>query len=344
MEASAKRDNVKDYYGKVLTDTSGLKTSACSSRSAPHPTVCRIIRTQVPAAVNDRFFGCGNPIPLGIGGMDVLDLGSGSGRDSYVAAALVGPAGSVTGIDMTDEQLEVARANVAPFAETLGFQPKIRFLTGYIEDLAAAGVTCASVDLCISNCVVNLSHDKHAVLAGVFAALRPGGELHFADMYCDRRLSASLSDNKVLHGEGLAGALYVPDFERMAYDIGFAAPRVLDAKRIDIFAPELRALVGAAQYFSVTYRLFKPDNATPQAAAVDRVAVYKGSVDGCEREYALDISNTFAAGKPTRVSVETAAVLESSWLSKHFTLEPCSAAAAEPGSTSTTTLSMLQAL
>ncbi|KAJ2403059.1 hypothetical protein GGI23_000244 [Coemansia sp. RSA 2559] len=347
MAPSDKHDNVKDYYGKVLTSTDGLKTSACSARSAPHPVVCKIIRTQVPAAVNERFFGCGNPIPLGIGGMDVLDLGSGSGRDSYVAAALVGPAGSVTGIDMTEEQLQIARANIPKLAESLGFEPKLRFLAGYIENLEAAGVAPSSADLCISNCVVNLSPDKHAVLQSVYASLRDGGEFHFADMYADRTVPAHLADNKVLHGEGLAGALFVAEFERIAAKVGFATPpRILDAKRIDVFAPELRMLVGDTQYYSVTYRLFKLPASAGAAAA--KMAVYRGSVAGCEDKYVLDIHSSFAAGVPTPVDAETAAVLERSWLARHFALEPLAAddASAAPTATTTTatTLSMLQSL
>ncbi|KAJ1765665.1 hypothetical protein IW140_006395 [Coemansia sp. RSA 1813] len=345
MAFSEKRDNVKDYYGKVLSSSSGLRTSACSARAAPHPVVCKIIRTKIPDAVNERFYGCGNPIPLGIGGMDVLDLGSGSGRDSYVAAALVGPTGSVTGIDMTDEQLQVARTNVPSLAKALGFQPKLRFLAGYIEDLKSAGVASASVDLCISNCVVNLSPDKHAVLSSVFESLRRGGELHFADMYADRTVPAHLGENKVLHGEGLAGALFVADFERMACQIGFAHPRVLDAKRIDVFDPELRALVGDTQYYSVTYRLFKLDN-NSAGGATGKVAVYRGTVDGCQDRYVLDASSSFDTGTPTSVGAETAAVLEGSWLARHFTFEPLlgfdDVAATE--SSAPTTLSMLQSL
>jgi ubiquinone/menaquinone biosynthesis C-methylase UbiE len=82
-----------------------------------------------------QFYGCGNPIPLGIEGKRVLDLGSGSGRDCYIAAALVGETGEVTGVDMTDEQLQVARANMPAFAKSLGYTPNISFVKGYIEAL-----------------------------------------------------------------------------------------------------------------------------------------------------------------------------------------------------------------
>ena len=109
-------------------------TAACTAASAPHPVVRDIIR-KIPSVVTDKFYGCGNPIPLGIAGKRVLDLGSGSGRDCYVAAVLVGPSGSVTGIDMTDEQLQTARDNIQPYSDVLGYTPNIKFLTGHIEFL-----------------------------------------------------------------------------------------------------------------------------------------------------------------------------------------------------------------
>lgn len=98
--------NVQDYYGKVLATSKDLKTSACTASGRPHPHIIDIMRN-VPAEVRDKFYGCGAPLPLGIDGLKVLDLGSGSGRDAYVCAALVGEQGQVTGIDMTQEQIQV---------------------------------------------------------------------------------------------------------------------------------------------------------------------------------------------------------------------------------------------
>lgn len=99
-------DNVQEYYGKVLATSKDLKTSACTASGRPHPKIIDIMR-KIPAEVMDKFYGCGAPLPLGIDGLKVLDLGSGSGRDAYVCAALVGEQGQVTGIDMTQEQIQV---------------------------------------------------------------------------------------------------------------------------------------------------------------------------------------------------------------------------------------------
>ena len=98
---------LQEYYGKVLQGTKDLKTSACTAAGKPHP-LLRSLMARLPEEVQSRFYGCGVPVPLGIQGLRVLDLGSGSGRDCYLSAALVGEAGSVTGIDMTEEQLQVS--------------------------------------------------------------------------------------------------------------------------------------------------------------------------------------------------------------------------------------------
>ncbi|KAJ2824416.1 hypothetical protein IWW50_003342 [Coemansia erecta] len=321
-DSATAHDAVKDYYGKVLSTTSDLKTSACSSRSAPHPLVCRIIKS-IPNAVNDKFYGCGNPLPLGIEGKDVLDLGSGSGRDCYVAAALVGPQGSVTGVDMTDEQLSTARENIAAFGETLGYTPNLKFLTGYIEELQAAGVPDNSADICISNCVVNLSPDKPRVFAGVYQALRSGGELHFSDMYADRPVPESLRQHhhQVLHGEGLSGSLHTREFERIATAIGFARPRILTIARVDVYDPQLKQLVGNIGYYSITYRLFKVEDADDLSASAGYVATYLGAIAGHEDRYVLDVDNTFDRDVPVCVSDSTGSILTSSWLARFFKVE-----------------------
>ena len=221
MNDEATLDSVKEYYGKILTSTASLQTTACTTGSAPTRQMRELI-AKVPKSVCDRFYGCGMTVPLGIEGLAVLDLGSGSGRDCYIAAQLVGPRGSVVGVDMTPEQLQVARAGVDEFAATLGWRPALSFVEGLIEHLPVGD---ASVDLVISNCVVNLSPRKDLVLREAFRVLRDGGEMYFADVYCDRRLPEAVRQHRVLWGECIAGALYLQDFVRLCHAAGFADPR-----------------------------------------------------------------------------------------------------------------------
>ena len=150
-QTAAILSSVQDYYGKVLSTSKDLKTSACTAAGRPPPALAAVLG-RVPRAVSEKFYGCGAPLPLGISGLRVLDLGSGSGRDCYAAAALVGEGGSVVGVDMTDEQLAVAREHADAFCrDELGYAAtNMRFVKGYMEDLAGAGVGDASVDMIIS--------------------------------------------------------------------------------------------------------------------------------------------------------------------------------------------------
>ena len=145
--------------------------------------------------VRAKYYGCGIVVPAALRGARVLDLGSGSGRDVYLISQLVGPDGEVVGVDMTDEQLATAERayRLAYAAVRLWRAATCKFLKGYIEKLGELGLAPASFDVIVSNCVINLSVDKLAVLRGAFDLLKPGGELYFADVYCDRRLARCMS-------------------------------------------------------------------------------------------------------------------------------------------------------
>jgi len=320
--AESTYESVKDYYGKVLKSSNDLKTSACTASKAPHPLVRKLI-AQVPDPVLDKFYGCGAPLPLGIHGRRILDLGSGSGRDCYVCASLVGDEGSVVGVDMTDAQISTAREHAAEFCSKLGYEkPNMSFVQGHIEYLDKAGITDESFDLVISNCVVNLSPDKPRVLREVYRALSKGGEFYFSDVYADRRLPAQVQAHEVLWGECIAGAMYVEDFVREAVKAGFDDPRVLSKEEIVITDPSLKEVVGRARFFSITYRLFKlPGLLETKCEDYGQYAVYKGTIPGYPHHYDLDDHHTLEKGKPFLVCGNTAAMLGESgvsWLSPHF--------------------------
>lgn len=319
-EADAVYLSVKDYYGEVLSTTADLKTSACTATDRPHPTIRRLLKN-IPIEVMEKFYGCGTPIPLGIDGIDVLDLGSGSGRDCYVAAALVGERGSVTGVDMTAAQLDVARKHADKYCrDALGYRrTNMRFLEGFIECLDRAGVESASMDLVMSNCVLNLSPNKRRVLAEAFRVLRPGGEFLFSDVFCDRRLGPDVRSNPVLLGECIAGALYVNDFLAMCKQVGFGDPRRLGIRSISITDPDLLSVVGSANFFSIEWRLFKIAELEPNCEDYGHVAVLNPSWPGgafC----VLDEAHRFEAHKPERVCGNTAHMLSSSRLGRFFSV------------------------
>lgn len=126
--------------------------------------------------VENTYYGCGLVIPQVLDGLRVLDLGSGTGRDCFILSKLVGERGRVVGVDMTDEQLAKANAQVEYHTNAFGYsKPNVEFKKGYIERLGELGLEESSFDLIVSNCVINLSPDKRAVLEGAYRLLKPGG-------------------------------------------------------------------------------------------------------------------------------------------------------------------------
>jgi SAM-dependent methyltransferase len=153
-------ESVKEYYGQILTSNQDLKTTACCSVESL-PSHIQEINALIHPEVRSKFYGCGAPFPPALEGKTVLDLGCGTGRDSYLLSKLVGPSGNVIGIDMTDEQLEVANRYLGYHADKFGFQKSnVQFKKGYIEDLESLDIADSSIDLIVSNCVINLSPDK----------------------------------------------------------------------------------------------------------------------------------------------------------------------------------------
>eukprot|EP01059_Diplonema_ambulator_P010566 TRINITY_DN20582_c0_g1_i1.p1 TRINITY_DN20582_c0_g1~~TRINITY_DN20582_c0_g1_i1.p1 ORF type:complete len:386 (+),score=89.22 TRINITY_DN20582_c0_g1_i1:58-1158(+) len=316
--------SVEEYYGKVLSTTKDLKTSACTAAGRPHRLIREYI-SKVPKGVREKFYGCGAPLPLGIEGLRVLDLGSGSGRDCYVCAKLVGEGGEVVGVDMTKEQLEVAdRFKEEYCKDVLGYkQCNLRFVEGYIEKLPSC-IEDNSFNIITSNCVINLSPDKPAVLREAYRVLAPGGEFYFSDVYCDRRLPKTVQNHEILWGECIAGSLYIEDFIREAHKAGFTDPRELSRSEIEVTDPELSEICGNARFYSITYRLFKlPGLLETKCEDYGQFAVYKGTIPGNTHSYTLDDHHTLVTNKPFLVCGNTAAMLGEgnvSWLSKHFTI------------------------
>ena len=166
---------VEKYYGEILKKSEDLKTNACCATGSPPPRI-REALSAVHDDVHAKFYGCGYPIPEALRGMTVLDLGCGAGRDVYVLSQLVGEEGFVHGLDMTDNQLEVARTYLDHHTTSFGYaRPNVAFHKGYIEDLSA--IEDESIDLIVSNCVVNLSPRKDLVLAEARRVLKKGGRV-----------------------------------------------------------------------------------------------------------------------------------------------------------------------
>ena len=311
-------DTVKEYYGKVLGGRGDLKTKVCCT-PADTPAYVREALARIHEDVLARYYGCGLVVPPLLEGARVLDLGCGAGRDCYLLAQLVGEAGQVVGVDMTGEQLAVARHYLDEHARRFGYQASnVRFLQGYLERLDELDLEPASFDVIVSNCVVNLSPDKRAVLAQAHRLLKPGGEIYFADVYADRRVPEALARDPVLYSECLGGALYWNDFLTLARASGFTDPRLVEDRPLDIGDETLRARLGAIRFYSATYRLFRLDGLEPACEDYGQAVAYRGTVPRCEDALVLDKHRRFERGQVTPVCRNTYRMLHETRLRPHF--------------------------
>jgi len=313
-------DQVKQYYGKILTGKKDLKTNSCCSNEIL-PESHKALHVKIDHEILDRFYGCGSPIPPAIYGATVLDLGCGTGRDAYMVSQLVGENGHVIGVDMTEEQLEVARRHTDSQMQRFGYDtPNVDFRTGYIEDLASCGVQDNSIDVVISNCVINLSPDKQRVFSEIFRVLKPGGELYFSDVFAGRRIPESVKHDPVLYGECLGGALYIEDFRRMVQGLGCPDYRVMKKRRIVLDNPAIEAKTGMIDFYSMTIRAFKVAGLEDICEDFGQLAVYRGTIEEMPHSFVLDDHHEFETGKPMLVCGNTAAMVQDTRYGRHFTV------------------------
>tara|TARA_R110000751_G_scaffold78031_6_gene157313 strand:+ start:796 stop:1845 length:1050 start_codon:yes stop_codon:yes gene_type:complete len=309
-------ESVQNYYGKVLKSSDDLKTSACCDVSSM-PGWLKPLLAKIHPEVLAKYYGCGLVAPHLLSGCRILDLGSGSGRDCYVLAQMAGANGQVTGVDMTEEQLAVANQHLDYHAEQFGFA-NVSFHHGYIEQLDALGLSDNHFDVIVSNCVINLSPDKDAVLREAYRLLQPGGELYFSDIYADRRLPEALRQDEVLYGECLGGALYWNDFENLARRHGFLDPRLVEDRPLEITDPAIAAKLGNARFFSATYRLFKLPELEPACEDYGQAVIYRGSIPDAPHHFQLDKHHFIETGRIFPVCGNTWRMLNDTRFAEHF--------------------------
>ncbi len=312
------QEAVEAYYGSVLESSGDLKTNACSTAGAPPLHLAELL-ANVHHEITSTDYGCGLVYPPELEGARVLDLGCGSGRDCYVLAQLVGPNGSVVGVDMTDKQLDTARRHLDYHTEKFGYaKSNLTFVKGYLEKLDELGLDPASFDVIVSNCVINLAVDKPAVLRHAYNLLRDGGEMYFADVYADRRLAPDIATDPVMYGECLGGALYWNDFLYLARGAGFRDPRLVADNPIAVHDPVIAARLGAASFYSATYRLFKLATLEPECEDYGQAVVYRGSVAHAPDVFVLDKHHALERGRTFPVCGNTWRMLHDTRFRPHF--------------------------
>jgi arsenite methyltransferase len=183
-------------------------------------------QAEIPEDAVTASLGCGNPLAVAelSAGDIVLDLGSGGGIDVLLSARRVGPSGKAYGLDMTDEMLSLARANAAKAGAV-----NVEFLSGHIEAIPLPG---ASVDVIISNCVINLSGDKAAVFAESFRVLRPGGRLGVSDILAEDDLTPAERIERGGPIGCIAGALSFAEYQAGLQAAGFTAVSITPSHEV----------------------------------------------------------------------------------------------------------------
>lgn len=221
------RKQVREHYGSLASNFSNVNQASCCSSTAESDccspadvdTFVQLYEdseiANLPEEVTGLSLGCGDPVTLASlePGQTVLDLGSGGGIDCFLAAKQVGPVGTVIGVDMTPAMLEKARSNKLKLGAD-----NVEFRLGEIEHLP---VPDGSVDVVISNCVINLSPDKPQVFREAYRVLKPGGKLSVSDIVTDGPLPESIKNSLSAWAGCVAGALEVSEYIKTIESAGF---------------------------------------------------------------------------------------------------------------------------
>jgi arsenite methyltransferase len=237
------REQVRERYAAAARRvTSGDEGAACCAPGAGCSTPSEALgggsevfgaalyalgdREQIPDTASLASLGCGNPTAVAQlhEGETVLDLGSGGGIDVLLSAKRVGPTGLAYGLDMTDEMLALAREN----QQKAGVE-NVQWLRGHIEEIP---LPAATVDVVISNCVINLSGDKPRVIAEAARVLRPGGRFAVSDVIADEDMDEQTRADMQAFTGCIAGALTRAEFERALTDAGFAEIEIQETHRV----------------------------------------------------------------------------------------------------------------
>jgi arsenite methyltransferase len=295
----------------------------------------------LPQEIIDRDYGCGDPSRYVESGDVVLDLGSGGGKICYMAAQLVGEAGRVIGVDMTDDMLALARRHQSDMAKVLGGD-RVEFKKGYIQDLAldidllekklaAAPVATPeqlqeldawknqqrqqspmiaddSVSLVISNCVLNLvnKNDRQYMIEEIFRVLKPGGRVAISDIVSDEVVPQSLQDDPTLWSGCISGAFEESEFLQAFIDAGFVAVGY------DKWDDQPWQVVSDIEFRSVTLLATKPSHENLYDAG--QAVLYKGPYS----EVKDDLGNFYPRGQRIAVSRRTFELINDGPYSKDF--------------------------
>jgi ubiquinone/menaquinone biosynthesis C-methylase UbiE len=291
----------KEYYEELIALQGNNPQDSARTLDATGsiPPEAREKLFNISAEIKSKFHELGSPMPPLLEGCTVLDLGCGTGRDTYLAAQLVGPEGKVIGVDTSEERLEIARTYFDQEMKQFGYAtPNVEFIQGYPEDLSF--IEDDSIDVVISNCVLNMSPDKPKVLAEVQRVLIEGGEFYFTDVYSDRRIPEEMATDAKWLAARLGGALYIEDFRRLAQAAGFKDPRYLISFKTPLSDEEAQAF-GDVSFATITSRLINTELTEDICESFGEKITYLGTLVDYPDYFLFDKDIKFPAGQEFEV-------------------------------------------
>jgi arsenite methyltransferase len=264
------------------------------------------LQSFIPEEVLKISYGCGTPAGLKTvsQGETVLDIGSGGGIDCFAASRLVGPTGHVIGIDMTDTMLAIAQKNAPVVAANLGYTTSnVEFRKGTADTMP---VIDGSVDLIISNCVINLAPDKRKVFREMFRVAKPGGRFTISDIVADRPVPLYLVHDTEKWGDCLSGALTFTDYLAGIAGSGFLGVHLINSSPWQV--------IDGIHFFSVTLTGYK----LPASALVSEVRY--ATLRGPFSRVVDELGTTYLRGIPQPITPDTVSLLSQAPLASHFVL------------------------
>ncbi len=290
-----------DYYAAIAKAQSADPLASARTRDAEGtiPGQARAVMFNISGEIKNTFHEFGAPIPPLLEDCTVVDLCCGSGRDTYLAAQLVGEKGRVIGVEPNAERLAIAQKYLDREIEQFGFtQSNVEFICGVPEDLSA--IPDNTADVVISNCTFNLSPDKDAYISEVRRILKEGGEFYFTDVFCDRRIPLEISDSIERVAERLGGAMYINDFRRLVQRLGFNDPRYLICNKTILSDAEQAAYPDIA-FATITSRLVNSCMTEDVCESFGETVTYKGTLPDYPDYFLFDKDIKFPTGKTCEV-------------------------------------------